>query len=102
MAEIADARHRGLLVQPHAAMARTGHHRAIVRDGKPRTDAGRMIDVLRLAGADAHLLDDLFHEIRHAHRILAAKIDLGLLLHDVDAAAAFARIVRLDKRTDAI
>ena len=43
-----------------------------------------------LAGRDADLLDDLLHEVRHDDRELAAEVDAGLLLHDLDAQVALA------------
>ena len=51
---------------------------------------------------DAHLLDDLPHEVGHHHGELAAQVDARLLLHDLDAQLPLARIVRVDHRADAV
>src|SRR5438552_2148753 len=100
MAEVADAWHCWPLAEAHAALAGTGDHGAVVGDREAGADAGLVIDVLRLASANADLLDDLLHEVRHHDGELAAEVDVRLLLHDLDAGAALARVVSLDQRAD--
>src|SRR5215813_12597986 len=102
MSEVADAWHRRPFAEAHTALASAGDHGAVVGDREAGADPGLMIDVLRLARADADLLDDLLHEVRHHDGELAAEVDVGLLLHDLDAGAALARIVGLDQRADAV
>ena len=65
VSQVADARHGRLLAQTHAALPGAGDHRAVVGDAEAGADARLVIDVLRLARADADLLDDLPHEVRH-------------------------------------
>ena len=69
---------------------------------KPRADARLLVDVLAPPRHDAHLLDDLPHEVGHGHGKLAVQLDARLLLHDLDAQLPLARIVRVDHRADAV
>ena len=69
---------------------------------KRADDARLLVDVLRPPGDDAHLLDDLPHEVGHDHREVAAQLDARLLLHDLDAQLPLAGIVRVDHRADAV
>src|SRR5919198_655658 len=88
--------------QARGAVAGAGDHGAVVGDREAGADAGLVVHVLRLAGAGAHLLDDLLHEVRHQHGELAAEVDAGLLLHDLDAGGPVERVVGLDERADAV
>jgi hypothetical protein len=84
---------------------RTARWRAlatIVGDAETGADAGLLVDILRLAGADADLLDDFLHERRHQDGIVAAQIDGCFLLHDLDAGTPIQGIVGADHRPNAI
>src|SRR5438270_10354702 len=102
MAKVTDTRHGGTLVQAYGSVASAGDHGAVIGNAEASTDAGLVIDVLRFAGAHAHLLDDFAHEVRHLHRVLAIEFDAGFLLHDLDAGAPLQGIVRVDERADPI
>src|SRR5439155_7915644 len=102
VAQVADARHRGAFAQAHTALAGAGYHGAVVGDAETGTDARLLVHELRAPGGHAHLLDNLLHEVRNQHGIVAVETDAGLLLHDVDAAGSVERIVCLDQRTDAV
>ena len=65
MPEVADARDGGLLAEADGAVPGAGDHRPVVGDREASADAGLVVHVLRLAGADGDLLDDFFHERRH-------------------------------------
>src|SRR5438270_444180 len=81
----ADAGHGRLLAEADAAVPGRGHHRAVVGDTEAGADARLLVHVLRLAGGDADLLDDLAHEVRDDDGELAAEVEARLLLGDLDA-----------------
>ena len=84
-------------------MAGAGHHRAVVGDAEAGADAGLVVDVLRLAGADADLLDDLLHEVRHQHRDSRRRGRCAASCSMISMpVGAVERIVRLDQRADAV
>ena len=100
--EVADPRHRGSLADSNGALPGVGDHRAVVGDAEPSADAGVLVDVAALTRRDAHLLDDLLHERRHEHGERAVEVHRGLLPHDLDPEFALARVVRLNRRPDAV
>ena len=102
MAQVADPGHGGPLAQHGAALPGAGNHGPVVGDREPRADARLLVDVLRAPGGDAHLLDDLTHEVGHGHGKLAVQVDPGLLPHDLDAQVALPGIVRVDDRADPV
>ena len=102
MAQVADARHRRLLAESHGPLPGAGDHHPVIGDAEAGADARLVVHVLRFAGADADLLDDLLHERRHQHRVLAVERDGRLLLHDLDANITIERIMRADDGADAV
>src|SRR5215213_9396527 len=102
MPKVADPRHGRPLAEDGGAMASAGDHRAIVSNTEPRAYAGLLIDVLRFARDDARLLNDFAHEVRHDDGKFSAQVDRRFLLHDLDAEVALDRVMRVNRRADAV
>ena len=73
--QIADPRHGGAFAEHGRPLPGTGDHGAVVGDAQPGADARLLVDVLRPAGDNADLLDDLAHEIGNLDGELAVEID---------------------------
>ncbi len=103
VAQVADARHRRLLAEPHAAVPGARDHRPVVRDAEPGAHA-RSTGRRTSTSGPLTLICSMISFMKYGTNTgnSPPRSSAGLLLHDLDAQRALARVVRLDQRADAV
>jgi len=102
MAKIADAWNGERFLEDHRPMAGRCDHRAKIRKRESCRYPGSLVNILACSGLGGDLFDNLHHEIRDLHRILATQIGTSLLQENLDPLLAILRVVGLNQRADPV